>query len=419
MPVEPRDPKQMGELVRRARQNAGMTMEQLVKRSGYSLSTIKNIEHGKPGIKRDTLEAIFIALGIDSVMDNELDRNSDWVLWIMQEQQLFVRPNEVTEILNRQYGMIQYSDYNISPKSMQLRQFHFSQFEYSKSLDRIRAAIVNMGKIIASELKYRQVDVISLTCGHGWHEFDLVNKIIDNGDFFVRVFLVHPSYHLLQEGLRIFASKLHNPSNITIRPIIGSYQSIGSLRLFSPELMNARVRLFCLFAVFANEDNDDLLMRALSKLFLPGDFLLIDIYIPQWDYFDEKQVLARDPRLNGELSTYIVNGSQSYMEMTFKEHLLLPCEIGWSYQFRSNNSIHNRHSLARDSVCEYYVEAIASLDDGTSAPRQISAIRFNRHHHEMVINRFHQLGWAFITKTITERETNQPAAAACMLFRKI
>lgn len=168
-----------------------------------------------------------------------------------------------------------------------------------------------------------------------------------------------------------FASKLHNPSNIAVRPIIGSYQSIGSLRLFSPDLMNARVRLFCIFAVFANEDNDDLLMRTLSKLFLPGDFLLIDIYIPQWDYFDEKQILVRDPRLNGELSTYIVKGSQSYMEMTFKEHLLLPCEIGWSYQFKSNNSIHNRHSLTRDSACEYYVEAIASLDDGKSAPRQV------------------------------------------------
>jgi len=50
MPVEPRDPKHIGELVRRARQNAGMTMEQLVKRSGYSLSTIKNLEHGRPGI---------------------------------------------------------------------------------------------------------------------------------------------------------------------------------------------------------------------------------------------------------------------------------------------------------------------------------------------------------------------------------
>ena len=60
--------------LREAREKRGLTALALAEKSGYSHVTIHNIEHGKKGVKRETVEALATALAGDNATENALLR---------------------------------------------------------------------------------------------------------------------------------------------------------------------------------------------------------------------------------------------------------------------------------------------------------------------------------------------------------
>ena len=60
-----RSPKQIGNIIRRARKHRGWTQTQLADQAGLRQETISLIETGHPAAKLDTLLAILAALGLE------------------------------------------------------------------------------------------------------------------------------------------------------------------------------------------------------------------------------------------------------------------------------------------------------------------------------------------------------------------
>lgn len=69
-----------GAWLKTERERRGLTALALAEKSGYSHVTIHNIEHGKKGVKRDTVEAIANALASDSASSADRKRLCDSAL---------------------------------------------------------------------------------------------------------------------------------------------------------------------------------------------------------------------------------------------------------------------------------------------------------------------------------------------------
>ena len=60
-----RDPKQIGNIIRRARKKRGLTQAQLGEKSGLWQETISMIETGHPGAKQGTILTVLAALDLE------------------------------------------------------------------------------------------------------------------------------------------------------------------------------------------------------------------------------------------------------------------------------------------------------------------------------------------------------------------
>lgn len=411
------DQKGAGELIRKMRLDAGISQQELATRCQRSLSTIKNAEAGR-NLSRDTIAAVEKALGADVLRSEAMDLGQSWVLHVLDEY----LSCEWTEALKRRFSkqtiIINYPEFNYSTIASNIRQSHFNSPVYIKSLHRLRAAAIKVTNL-ATQMEGRAFDVISLTCGHGWIEYDLLDHISAKNDGYHRLFLVHPCINLLLHGMKALSSRVRDANRYRVFPIVADYMSIKKFSVLNQRKPTDRCRMLCLFSIFINEDNDRAILESVTAMLLSGDYLLIDINLPQWDYADMKSILRSDPRLNGELSRSIKNGAESYMEQLILEYCNSVSCIEWTYRLRQHHEIgENQTSLRRNSLSEYCVEAVANIHLFNGATNTVSGMRFNRHHPSALVKNLHALGWDLINQSVTERETDEPAAAACLLFRK-
>lgn len=65
-----RSPKQMGNMIQRARRRKGLTQTELANLSGLRQELISRIESGHDGTKLSSLYALFAALDLDLMVDS-------------------------------------------------------------------------------------------------------------------------------------------------------------------------------------------------------------------------------------------------------------------------------------------------------------------------------------------------------------
>ena len=65
-----RSPKQMGNMIQRARRRKGLTQTELANLSGLRQELISRIESGHGGTKLSSLYALFAALDLDLIVDS-------------------------------------------------------------------------------------------------------------------------------------------------------------------------------------------------------------------------------------------------------------------------------------------------------------------------------------------------------------
>jgi len=74
-----RTPEQLGQALRRARKEAGLSQTQLAERCGLWQETISRIEGGSPGTRLDTMMEICAALELEIVIGPRSRGNSDYL----------------------------------------------------------------------------------------------------------------------------------------------------------------------------------------------------------------------------------------------------------------------------------------------------------------------------------------------------
>jgi HTH-type transcriptional regulator/antitoxin HipB len=70
-----RDPRQIGNLIRRARKKQGLNQRQLGEKAGFRQETLSLIETGNPSTKIETLLAVLAALDLEFQI---APRSKDW-----------------------------------------------------------------------------------------------------------------------------------------------------------------------------------------------------------------------------------------------------------------------------------------------------------------------------------------------------
>lgn len=70
-------PQQLGQTLRAARTGAGMTLEQLAGRTGFSMRLLSEAERGKPGVSIGRIMAIAAAAGVNLSTQRTTERHID------------------------------------------------------------------------------------------------------------------------------------------------------------------------------------------------------------------------------------------------------------------------------------------------------------------------------------------------------
>lgn len=70
-----RDPKQIGNIIRRARKKQGLTQSQLGDKAGLRQATVSQVENGLASARIETLLELFAALDLELCV---AERSKDW-----------------------------------------------------------------------------------------------------------------------------------------------------------------------------------------------------------------------------------------------------------------------------------------------------------------------------------------------------
>ena len=75
-----RNPKQLGNLIRTARKNAGLTQSALADKTGLWQETISKIETGNGATRIETILTVIAMLGLDLTITTRQSRNIEDIL---------------------------------------------------------------------------------------------------------------------------------------------------------------------------------------------------------------------------------------------------------------------------------------------------------------------------------------------------
>ncbi|NBS53580.1 MAG: helix-turn-helix domain-containing protein [Spartobacteria bacterium] len=70
-----RDPKQIGNIIRRSRKKQGLTQSQLGDKAGLRQATVSQVENGHSAARIETLLELFAALALELCV---AERSKDW-----------------------------------------------------------------------------------------------------------------------------------------------------------------------------------------------------------------------------------------------------------------------------------------------------------------------------------------------------
>src|SRR3546814_8390243 len=93
-----RSPKQLGNLIQRARRQKGLTQTELAGLSGLRKELISKIEGGHDGTKLSSIYTLFAALGLDLLVDRSEEHTSELQSLMRNSYAVFCLKNKTTQI---------------------------------------------------------------------------------------------------------------------------------------------------------------------------------------------------------------------------------------------------------------------------------------------------------------------------------
>jgi transcriptional regulator with XRE-family HTH domain len=290
--------KDFGEDLRRKREGAGMSQEQLASKIGVHVKTIRNLESGAVRPTADTLSRLrsMSELGLKPAAEH-----AEWAphAWFAPHHDALRIHTAMHEALNRPRGAIDQTFLYLDGKSavdfIQLSTTapYAAAFRAASPLQAIARRVLELGR-------GRGIDIHGLGAGDGRSEARLAQHVCDGRPEppDLRLCLLDISSVMLHEGYRHAADKLER-RGVAVFALAGNFNELSSIPVMSyrpPE--SRRLWVYTLLGgTGQNLDSEIDWLRELHNCAAPGDLLTLDVRLAQAPAGDVAAIRAAEPML--------------------------------------------------------------------------------------------------------------------------
>ena len=375
-------PANFGELLRRRRKEAGLSIADLARKTGVVRTTIHNIEQGLTTASPQTLKLL---ASVKVLRLTELDASREGALdtWFTQQYDPLQMVRGMDAVLNGPGGQIEQTLLYLDPQSaadwhaLSNSEQYITSFRSKIPLDKLAERIIRESKGVG-------LDVDGLGCGDGKTETALMQRLADlmptPPD--LQLYLLDISHVLLSEAYR-FALDALAPRRISVVAIHGNFNDVSKnpLLYMHPRSIR-RMRVFLMMGgTLGNIHDEPWFFRDLAACAQPGDLAALDCQLVRAPADQpEEQIRAADQafRAKQQLEAY-----SSFLGGPLRRHCrgLLGLRL------------HTELATHCPVPGSYAVEFWADVEKEGEPLRQFLVFRTKRYDIDKLSQCLHRLGW--------------------------
>lgn len=288
-------PLSFGTLLQSRREEAGLSILELARKTGLTRNTIHNIEQGLTTPSPQTLKLL---AGVKALRLSELsNRDSPSDAWCTAQYNPMEMTRTMVAMLNGPGGQVEQTYWYLDPQSAS--DFHtlcnseqyITAFRSKLPLDKLAERIVKLSKGVG-------LDVDGLGCGDGKTETALMQRLADYmpppPD--LQLYLLDISHVLLAEAYRNALDSLA-PRRVPVFAIHGSFYDIAkNPPLYMHPTSIRRMRAFLLMgSTLGNIENEPRFFRDLAECAQTGDLVVLDCQTVRAPADQPEQIRQMDP----------------------------------------------------------------------------------------------------------------------------
>lgn len=382
-------PLSFGETLRRHRDEAGMTQEQLAAYSGLSLSYIRKLEQGsKPPVRS-------AVLALCSVPDLKLNPAQVTTLPALRETSNKHAPNwyvspgfdsvqmlgELAQQINGGGGSLEqtyvYMDHKSASDWIQLCNTPGYVAAFRESMPhgevakRIRELLGNVG-----------LDLIALGPGDGKSEVRLVQHILQESENpSIRFYLVDASQPLLSRSFKHAADTFGEDPGVFVCGIQGNFHHLPRYTQlhYTPARSHRRRVYVMLGNTIGNLDNELQFFQSAFAAAVPGDLLVFDVAYAVTTSTDPDEIKRADP----VFSKPVPDGYQQWLAGPIRRYCRDAQDITFSFRLDHN----------RPLAGSYGIQFIAEVGLPGRQTREFCMWQVRRYDPVSLVRCMSSLGW--------------------------
>ena len=374
-------PANFGELLRRRREEAGLSVADLARKTGVVRTTIHNIEQGLTTASPQTLKLL---ASVKALRLTELDASQTAAAdtWFTQQYDPMQMVRGMDAVLNGPGGQIEQTLLYLDPQSA-ADWFTLSNSEQYITAFRSKIPLDKLAERIIRESKGVGLDVDGLGCGDGKTETALMQRLADHMPTppDLHLYLLDIS-HLLLYGAYRFALDALAPRRIPVVAIHGNFNDVSKnpLLYMHPRSIR-RMRVFLMMGgTLGNIHDEPWFFRDLAACAQPGDLAALDCQLVRAPADQAEQIHANDAPIRVKR---FPDAYTSFLSGPLRRH----CNGLLGMKLRSELST---HCLIPGS---YAVESWADVEKEGEPLRRFLVWRVKRYDLEKLSESLRSLGW--------------------------
>ena len=396
-------PANFGELLRSRREEAGLSVADLARKTGVVRTTIHNIEQGLTTASPQTLKRL---AGVKSLRLTELDASRDGALdaWFTEQYNPMQMVRGMGAVLNGPGGQIEQTLLYLDPQSA-FDWYALSNSEQYITAFRSKIPLDKLAERIIKESKGVGLDVDGLGCGDGKTETALMQLLADQipAPPDLQLYLLDISHVLLSEAYRTALDSLA-PRRIPVFAIHGNFNDVSKnpLLYMHPRSIR-RLRLFLMLGYTLGNINDEpWFFRDLAACAQPGDLAVLDCQLARAPSDQPDKIREVDPPIRAKRPVASYN---DFLAGPLRRH----CRGLQGIRLRTELSTH----------CpvpgSYALENWAAVEKEDEPLRQFLVFRIKRYDVQKLSEFLLSLGWS----TVQTWKYGPEKLAAVLLIQRL
>ncbi len=396
------DCEEFASALKRRREGAGLSRDELASAVGVSSSTIKALELGARNPSKELSRKLRRVLDINPEAGST-DSSSVLNCWIAPGFSALGLLDSLIATVNGPGGSLEQSNLYLDPLSaaawcqlVQGRDYH----------TRFGITFRESARAILQLTKGAGLDVVALGCGDGRREVSLVTELVSPGDLAdLRLYLLDISQPLLSEAYTHAAQTLDRFRGVLVTAVQGNFHHLpryGQL-LYRPEASHRRRLVTMLGGTFGNLDNELQYISGALSGFSQGDLFLCDVTRSYTESRERSAIDRADPALR--------EGRQILDDTTAVDFFTGPLR---RYQRGPAARIEVHHELGPQCVIpgSYQIDQVAIVSRRGERDRRFVVGRSRRYAAELLGRAMSGIGWSLHHHS----EIGQPGSAPMSLL---